>query len=60
MLQTSALSPRGTLTFGREPSPSSRTAAITRAASSDSIAIVRVDPPAVRRSVSSAMQPRNV
>jgi hypothetical protein len=47
----------GTLTFGRASSPSSRTAALTRAGSSDSTAIVRIGPRAVRRSVSSAMQP---
>ena len=40
---TSALSPRAMFTFGLAPRPSSRTAAITPAASSDSTAIVRRD-----------------
>ena len=57
---TSAFRPRGKFTFGREPRPSSRTVEITRLASSDSTAIVRVAPKAVRTAVSSAMQPRTV
>ena len=44
-------------TLRREPRPSSRTAALTRAASSDSTAIVRREPCAVRTSDSSAMEP---
>ncbi len=44
-------------TLGRESRPSSRTAALTRDASSDSMAIVRRDPCAVRTSDSSNMAP---
>ena len=57
---TSDLSPRGRLTLRREPRPSSRTAAITRAGSSDSTAIVRLAPSSVRTSERSAMQPPTV
>jgi hypothetical protein len=54
---TRALSPRGKLTLGRESNARSRTVRITRAASSNSIAIVRAEPRLVRTSVNSAMQP---
>ena len=47
-------------TFVREERPSERTAATTRAGSSDSTAIVRVEPLSVRTSLSSAMQPSSV
>ena len=53
----SAFSPRATQVTRRPPSPSSRTTADTRSGSSDSTAIVRVDPVAIRISVRSAMQP---
>ncbi len=57
---TSVFSPRAMQTFAREARPSERTAASTRAGSSDSTAIVRVEPLSVRISLSSAMQPPTV
>ena len=56
----SVLSSRGTLTFGRPSSPSSRTVATTRAGSSDSTAIVRAAPWSVRSSESSTIAPPTV
>jgi hypothetical protein len=59
-IPSSAFRPRGKLTFERVSSPSSRTAASTRAGSSDSTAIVRVETLSARTSVSSAMHPLTV
>ena len=56
----SVFRPRAMQTFVREERPSERTAATTRAGSSDSTAIVRVAPLSVRTSLSSAMQPPTV
>ena len=53
----SVLSPRSMQTFARAASPSERTAATTPTGSSDSTAIVRVEPLSVRTSERSAMQP---
>ncbi len=47
-------------TFARASRPSERTAAITRAGSSDSIASERVEPAPVRSSQSSAIAPPTV
>ena len=54
---TSAFSPRATHVFARASRPSSRTVAHTRAASSPSTTIVRMEPASVASIESSAMQP---
>ena len=53
----STFSPRTMHTFARASSPNERTAAITRAGSSDSIASERVEPSSVSTSQISALQP---
>ncbi len=56
----SVFSPRAMQTFAREARPSERTAASTRAGSSDSTAIVRVEALSARTSLISAVQPPTV